>query len=164
MKYVPIGRITSAHGVKGEVKFYYYNEKKEVFYSYTSFFIQKDGLWFELKPVSKRPYKNVFIIKFKGLERLEDVESLIKNELYVRKKDLPKLDEDEYYVYELVGMEVFDEDGEKIGTVSGIIRTGSNDCLDIKGHKDILVPMVEEYIISIDRKHSRVIIRSSPFS
>jgi len=163
MKYLPIGRITSAHGVKGEVKFNYYNEKKEVLYRYTSFFINIDGHWLVLNPISTRPFKGAFLIKFKGRESLEDIQSLIKKELFVRETDLPELEKNEYYDYQLIGMEVFDEYGKSIGTVQHVIHTGANDCLYIKNHEEMLIPMVEGHILSIDVEHLKIKVKTSNF-
>ncbi len=150
MKYVPIGRIISAHGVKGEIRFRYYNDNKEVFFGYTSFFVKSGDGWVLLQPTGINLHKGVFRIKFNGFDRIEDISFLIDRELCVREGDLPDLDEDEYYEYQLVGLDVRKENDESIGEVSGIIHTGANDCLLVRGDQEVLIPMTEEHILTID--------------
>ena len=158
MRYVPVGRIISACGIKGEVKFRYYNEEKEVFYMYTSFFIQDETGWKNLKPKEIKFHKGHFFITFKGLERIEDVSFLTNLELFIRDNDLPQLSADEYYEYQLIGLDVYNEDNEALGKTEEIIHTGANDVLLVKGEKEILVPMTEAHIseINIERAFIRV--------
>ena len=150
MKYVPVGTIVSAHGVKGEIRFRYYNDEKGVLNGYTSFFVKSDDDWLQLHPTGINFHKGIFRIKFKGLDTIEDVSFLINRELYVKEGDLPGLDVDEYYEYQLIGLDVRSENDESLGTVSGIIRTGANDCLVVKGDREVLVPMTEDHILAVD--------------
>jgi 16S rRNA processing protein RimM len=159
MKYVRIGEIVSAHGIKGEVKFRYYNEEKEVFYRYTSFFIEDGDGWKKLEPTGINLRKGYFHINFKGLERPEDLISLINREIFVKEEELPQLSENEYYEYQLLGLDVFSENGEKLGKVAQIIHTGANDVMLVKGEKEILVPMIEGYIQEVNIKDSFIKIR-----
>jgi 16S rRNA processing protein RimM len=150
MKYVRIGKIISAFGTKGEVKFRYYNEEKEVFYRYTSFFIKDGDEYRTLKPTGINLRKGFFCITFDGLDKPEDISFLINKDLFIKEEDLPQLDENEFYEYQLLGLEVFNQAGESLGKVAQIIRTGANDVLLVKGEKEILVPMIEDYISEIN--------------
>jgi len=150
MKYVPIGKIISTHGIKGETKFQYYNEEKEVLYMYTSFFIHENAGWRTLKPTGINLRKGLFYINFDGLDKPDDVAFLINKELFVKEEDLPQLDENEFYEYQLLGLAVFDQDGEALGKVVHIIRTGANDVMLVKGEIEILIPMIEDSIIEIN--------------
>ena len=149
-KYVPVGRIESAHGINGEVKLRYYNDEKEVLYGYTSFFVKSPDGWTHLQPVGINFHKDLFRIKFAGLDKIGDVSSLMNRELFVEERDLPGLDENEYYEYQLIGLDVLNENGEGLGKAGGIIRTGANDCLIVRGDEEILIPMVEDYILDIN--------------
>ncbi len=154
MKYVPIGKIISTHGIKGETKFQYYNEKKEVLYMYTSFFIHENAGWRTLKPTGINLRKGLFYLNFDGLDKPEDVAFLINKELFVKEEDLPQLDENEYYEYQLLGLAVFDQEGVALGKVVQIIRTGANDVMLVKGEKETLIPMIEGYIQEIDVEYA----------
>jgi 16S rRNA processing protein RimM len=154
MRWIPVGRVLSAHGIRGEVRFHYYNEAKEEFLRYTSLYAEKDGSIIEIKPASVRSHKNLFLIRFKGLKGLEEVSFLVKKELFVREGDLPQLNDDEYYDYQLIGLNVLNSAGEEIGKVSSMLHTQANDTLVVSGKQEIMVPMIEGYIIEIDLERS----------
>jgi 16S rRNA processing protein RimM len=164
MKYIPVGRIISAHGIKGEVKFHYYNDEKEVLYRYTSFFVKSDDGWMQLQPTGVNLHKGVFRIKFRGLDKLGDISFLMNRELFVEEGDLPGLVENEYYEYQLVGLDVLGENDESLGKVTAIIHTGANDCLVVKGDQEILIPMIEGYILAIDLDKGFVSVRTVDYS
>ena len=150
IKYIPVGRIISAHGINGEVRFRYYNDEKEVLYGYTSFFVKSADSWMHLQPTGISLHKDVFRIKFKELDKLGDISFLMNRELFVEEGDLPGLDENEYYEYQLIGLDVLKENDESLGKAGGIIRTGANDCLIVRGDQEILIPMIEDYILDIN--------------
>jgi 16S rRNA processing protein RimM len=150
MKFIPVGRVLSAHGVGGEVRFTYYNETGSAFPDYPSFFVDQAGAKIELKPSRVRRQGDAFIIKFKDLETVEKVNFLLKEELLVAEKDLPALDEGEYYDYELVGLEALTEHNRVVGTVKDVMHTRANDILVIEGPREVLVPMTEDHVVDID--------------
>jgi 16S rRNA processing protein RimM len=76
----------------------------------------------------------------------------------VREEDLPSLDNDEYYDYQLIGLNVVNQKHERIGTVAQIVHTGVNDIIVVTGKEEMLVPMVEGLICRIDLKDSLIII------
>jgi 16S rRNA processing protein RimM len=155
---IPVGKVVADHGLGGAVKFKYYNEASEVFYRYTSFIANKNGRQTELYPTDVRFRKGFFYLKFKGLESPEKVSFLINQELFVREEDLPPLDNDEYYDYQLVGLNVVNLTGKNIGTVSEVIHTGVHDILAVTGLGEILIPMVDSLIAKIDLKNSLIIV------
>jgi 16S rRNA processing protein RimM len=150
MKYVPVGMVVSAHGTKGEIRFHYYNDEKEVLYGYTSFFVKVNDGWTTLQPTGINLHKGIFRIKFRGLERLGDISFLMNRELFVEEGDLPGLSEDEYYEYQLIGIDVFKENSENLGKVVGIIHTGANDCLVVRGDQEVMIPMIDDYLVAIE--------------
>lgn len=155
---IPVGRVVTDHGLSGVVKFKYYNEVAEDFYRYTSLIVIKDGRPTELKPTEVRFGNGFFYLKFEGLNSPEKVSFLINQELCVREEDLPPLDNDEYFDYQLIGLHVANHKGEIIGTVSQVIHTGVHDLIEVKGEEEILVPMVEGLISKIDLKDSLITI------
>jgi len=145
-----VGRVISAHGFRGEVKLRYYNEAQSAFYRYASFFVEQDNHKRELKPAQVRFQNGFFFITFEGLESLEETGFLLNQELFVREEDLPRLDENEYYDYQLIGLDVLNEHNVRIGTVKEIMHTAAQDILIVTGEKELLVPMVEEYVLHVD--------------
>ncbi len=143
MGYVPVGQVTATHGIKGEVKFHYYNDEKEVFYAYTSFLVKNENnRWVKIKPIEKRLYKGFFYLKFKGLQTPESVSFLINREFFVKEDQLPSLDDNEYYEYQLIGLNVTNQHGIGIGIVTRLMHTGAHDMLVVRGDKETLIPMV----------------------
>lgn len=154
MRWIPVGRVLSTHGIRGEVQFHYYNEAKEEFLRYASLYAEKDEKIVEIKPASVRSHKNLLLIRFKGLRSPEEVSFLVKKELLVREGDLPRLNDDEYYDYQLIGLSVLNSAGEEIGKVDGMLHTQANDTLAVSGKQEVMVPMIEGYIIEINLERS----------
>jgi 16S rRNA processing protein RimM len=155
---IPVGKVVAGHGLDGAVKFKYYNEDAENFHRYSSLITNKDGRQTELKPTDVRFRKGFFYLKFEGLNSPEKASSLINQELFVREEDLPPLDNDEYYDYQLIGLRVANHDGSVIGNVSQVIHTKVNDILVVAGEEEILVPMVEGLISKIDLGNSLIVV------
>lgn len=164
MRFIPVGRVVADHGLGGAVKFKYYNEATEDFYRYASLIVEKDGKQTELKPTEVRFSKGFFYLKFDGLDSSEKVSFLINQELCVREEDLPPLDNDEYYDYQLIGLHVTNHMGDKIGMVTQVIHTGANSIIVVTGKEEILVPMVEGIIVRIDLEDSFIAIDEDALS
>jgi 16S rRNA processing protein RimM len=163
MKYIPIGQVISAHGMQGDVRFRYYGESEENLKGYRTLFVELDGKKIELKPVSVRRQKNLFLIRFRGLESLEKASFLPKKELLVAEIDLPELEGDEYYDFQLTGMIVVNEQGATIGMVEEVLHTKGGDILSIIGKRNLLIPMRDDFILDVDTRNSRITVRESPF-
>ena len=150
MKWIPVGRVVSTSGIRGEVKFYYYNEVKEEFLDYTSLFALKGDEYIELKPEGASYRKHFFYLSFRGLSTVEEVSFLVTKELFVREADLRPVEDGEYYEYQLIGLQVINAEGVSLGKVGSVMHTGANDILVVEGERDMMIPMVEGFIIDID--------------
>jgi len=158
MRFIPVGRVVASHGLKGTVRFRYYNEDRDQFNSYTSLYITKDGKQTKLSPTEVRFSKGFFYLKFEGFNSPEKSSFLINEELCVREEDLPSLDNDEYYDYQLIGLNVVNYTNDLIGTVTQVIHTGVHDIIVVTGKEEVLVPLVEGLISKIDLKNSLIVI------
>lgn len=151
MKYVPIGRILSTHGLNGEVKFRYYNEVKEDFSSYTSLFIPQDYQYRELKFSKVRIHKGLFLLSFEGLTSPEQVHFCMNREVFVPEDALPELDGETYYDYQLVGLSVISHGGEEVGRVSAVLHRHGTDFVVVTGREEErFLPMIEDYIAEVN--------------
>ncbi len=159
MNFIPVGRVVAAHGVRGEIKFRYYNEDATASLQYPSFFADDKGTKRELKPLQVRPQGNLFIIRFSGLETAEDARFLFKRELFVREEDLATLGEDEYYDYQLIGLAAVTEQDRKVGVVVDVMHTKAGDILVIGGTREVLVPMTEAHIVNVSMEDGLVRVR-----
>ena len=153
-----VGVITRTHGIRGEVKVYpttdsplRFNEIEEV--------IAKLGKREKLLKLEHASYfKNLVILKFTGLDHIEDVEALKGAELYVKRSDGEELGENEYYIADIIGMEVYDEEGLRIGTVKDVLETGANDVYIVsrEAEKDLLLPAIHQCIRNVDVENNRM--------
>lgn len=146
-----VGAITSTHGLQGEVKVFpttddpgRYNDLKEVWLD-----TGKEKKKLEVERV--RYFKQFVIVKFKGIDRIEDVERYVKKSLYVTRDHAVKLKKDEYFIADLIGLKVTDEDGNSLGTLSDVLSTGANDVYVVtEGEKEILIPAIKQCILQVN--------------
>jgi 16S rRNA processing protein RimM len=150
--YVLIGKIVGVHGLKGTNKFSSYADSLSVFNPGRSILIRDtrnretniEINW--VKPHTKTP-----LISFKGVGVRDQAEALIGAELFIPKTELPELDEDTYYWFELIGIEVYTTADNYLGRIDSIIPTGSNDVYVVKDKKqEVLIPAIESVVVDID--------------
>lgn len=155
MEKILIGKITSAVGLKGEVKVYNYSDSAEIYQTTEAIYAGTD-----LRKIqSVRTQKNMIILKLEGIDNREDAEKARGQELSVTEADLPELPEGQFYVRDLIGMTVADaESGAKIGRLRDVIQNTAQDIFDVETTegKQVLIPKVPEFIIDIEAG-SRVI-------
>ncbi len=163
MGFIPVGRVVSAHGVRGGVRFRYYNESESNLCGYGALFAENDGQKLALKPWRVQPRSGYFIIQFEGRETVESVSFLVGKELFVREEDLPVLGEGEFYDYQLVGLNAVNEQNESVGRVTDVVHTKANDILVVSGDRELLIPMHEEFILDIDMEKAVVTIAERAF-
>ena len=101
------------------------------------------------------------MIKLEGVDSADEAEKLRGTELDVRREDAIPLEEGEYYVGDLVGCDVYTEDGEKLGVLKDILKTGANGVyvVEVPGEKDVLLPAVDEFILAKDIEAKRITVR-----
>jgi len=93
---------------------------------------------------------------------MDEAKKMIGYEVFIDKKDLPSLKNDEYYWYEILDSEVYYEDGEYVGKVEEIIQTGANDVISIKNieeDKEVLIPMTDHYIVELKKEDKSLIVK-----
>jgi 16S rRNA processing protein RimM len=150
MGYIPVGRVLSTRGLRGELRFRYYNDSEPNLCGYATLYADRDGRKIELRPSRVQALRGQFVIQFEKLETPGAVSFLIGKELYVREEDLPRLSEGEYYDYQLIGLRAINEHDEPIGQVTEVIHTKATDVIVIEGERELLIPMQEGFILGID--------------
>lgn len=161
---IKIGKIVNAHGLKGEVKVYNYSDGIEI-YQITGAMYFGDRL-IDINGV--REQKGMILLKLAGVDDRDGAERMRGTEVFITEKDLPKLPEGQYYVRDLIGMEVMlaeDCDGHKageyLGMVTDVIQNTAQDLfeVEINGGKKVLIPKVEEFVTDIDAKKRVITVR-----
>ena len=154
MDWIPVGRVTRAHGLKGELKFFPTDQEDLVVQSDQQILLGEAK--FKIKSV--RGAKFPFIIKFEGVDSIEAAQSLAGQEVLVAREDFESLPEGEYYRFEIEGLKVFDDTGKYYGVIEDIIETGSNDVYVVRENdKEWLVPMIDSVVQSIDLEQGKLI-------
>lgn len=147
---ISIGRIVGAHGIKGEVTLLPFGPLVEDFkWNELSLKTREGRIPCHITGV--RAHKGGYLLTITGYATRNAAESLIGAELSIEKSALPALDEDEFYTFELIGVEAVTDDGINLGRVTGIIVTGASDVLEVNGpNGETLIPMIEQTIIKVD--------------
>jgi len=154
MDWIPVGRVTRTHGLKGELKFFPADQDDLVVQNDQQ--IRLGETTFKIKSV--RGVKSPFIVKFEGVDSIEAAQSLSGQEVLVAKEDFESLPEGEYYRFEIEGLKAFDDTGKYYGVIEEIIATGSNDVYVVRGDgKEWLVPMIDSVVQNIDLEEGKLI-------
>ncbi len=148
-EYLEAGKIVNTHGIRGEVKIMPYCDSPELLCEFDRLFMGKSLK--EIYIQRSRVQKNMIICKIEGVDTPEDAEKLRNQMLYMHRDDL-ELDEDTYFIQDLIGMTVKNADtGEIYGTIDDVFQTGANDVYSIKnGDKSYLIPAIADVVITTD--------------
>lgn len=155
-EFMSIGQITKPHGVKGEVKVFSLTDSLEEFKTLKKVYIDN----VERRITSCKLQNDRVILKIDGIESMNDAEKYRNKYLKIHREDARILEEDTYYIADLLDCEVFDTDGEKLGKIYDVIETGSNDVYWVKGgKKEVLIPALKEIVLEVNIEENKVLIK-----
>jgi len=160
---VLVGKIVRAHGIKGDVYVHPFTDNPDRF-SKGNLLQLPDGNILEIARATKHATKNLFRVHFKDVETRNQAEELIGKNLYVNESDLPELDEGEFYIFQLIGLNVYDLKGNSLGVVKDLLQTGGVDVLRISitgEKKELLIPFSREFVKMIDITERKLVIDTS---
>lgn len=147
-----VGVIASTHGVRGEVKVFPTTDDVRRFKKLKEVILDtgKENRILEIEQV--KFFKQFAILKFKGIDTLDEVEKYRKKSLYVTRENAVRLNKDEYFIADLIGLKVLDEAGEALGELEDVIETGANDVYQIKMNdgRQLLLPAVRQCVLEVD--------------
>lgn len=147
-----VGIITSTHGVRGEVKVYPTTDDPRRFRRLKEVVLDTGREKLNLEIEGVKFFKQFVILKFKGLDNINDIEKYRQKSLYVTRKNAVRLQRDEYFITDLIGLKVQDEDGTELGTVKDVIETGANDVYEVEmaDGRSLLLPAIKQCILNVD--------------
>jgi 16S rRNA processing protein RimM len=159
-KLLLVGTVIRPHGLGGLLRVRSYAESEKTFMSAGIVSLKLgSGETHEYKVLSVVPHKNVLLMKMEGLSSLEAAEKYRGAAVLIRKDSLSRGAEDEYYWHELIGLRVYLNTGEFIGTIKHILPTGSNDIYVVQeGKGEVLIPAIHDVVKEIDLDNQRMII------
>lgn len=156
---VVVGAILGAHGVRGDVRVKSFTGEPEAVFDYGPLLDETGGVL--IAPIRARPAKDHFIVTPETPKQKEDWDGLKGTKLYVPRADLPEPDEDEFYIDDLVGLDVFVGRGEQIGRVKAVLNHGAGDLIEVqplKRGKPVLVPFTLDDVPAVDLDRGRIIV------
>lgn len=163
-KFISVGKILNFHGIKGEARVGYSKNQLDFLMSLESVFIKNGADYTEFAISSIRQNKNFLLVKFEGINSINEILPYKGCLLFVDEEVVREnLDEDEFLIDELVGMEVFDiNTDKKLGFVIGVSNNGASDLLSVKTNsKNIcLVPFVKAIVPDVDMKKKKIFINN----
>ena len=147
-----VGIITSTHGGGGEVKVYPTTDDPRRFRRLKEVVLDTGREKLNLEIEGVKFFKQFVILKFKGLDNINDIEKYRQKSLYVTRKNAVRLQRDEYFIADLIGLKVQDEDGTELGTVKDVIETGANDVYEVEmaDGRSLLLPAIKQCILNVD--------------
>ncbi|CEN83793.1 ribosome maturation factor RimM [Paraclostridium sordellii] len=154
-----IGQIVKTQGLKGEVRVYSTTDDIYRFDDLNTFYIGKDFNT-EYKAERVRYKGNLVIMKIKGIDSVEIAEKLKGKNIYVSREESRELEEDEFFIADMIGMEVYTVDNEYVGTLEDVLQYSANDVYVITGEddKEYLIPAVMKFVPEIDMEERKMVI------
>ena len=159
-KYLLIGKVKNAHGLKGEVNILMFSGQAENLHQYKNVTLvdRAGNLSLPLTIAGCRVRQNSAIVKFAAFADRNEAEQIEQCGVLVAQEDLPRLEEGEYFWRQYLGKDVFDQTGTKIGTISELFSNGAQDILVVTSHaEEYLIPLVNGIVI--EENVSQVMVR-----
>ncbi|WP_258955107.1 ribosome maturation factor RimM [Sporomusa ovata] len=155
---ITIGKIVAPHGVRGDVRIVPLTDFPDRFYDLTKVLVDGVG---ELALESARQHKKFILLKFSGLDSINDIEHLRDKLIQIRREDAVKLPEGRYYIFDIIGLNVFTEEGNLLGTIIDVLQPGSNDVYVVKQQdkSEVLIPAIKEVVKKIDILGKQMIVK-----
>jgi 16S rRNA processing protein RimM len=156
--FLRVGVITTTHGVKGEVKVYPTTDDINRFESLKQVYLDTGAEYKHLTIEKVRYFKQLVILKFKDINDINDIEKYRGKDLLISREDAIKLNEDEYFIFDLIDSDVYTEDGEKLGVLTEILTSSANDVYVVKtkDKKEVLLPSIKECILDVDTVNKKI--------
>ena len=143
-----IGKIVNTHGLKGELKVFpyidYFDDLSIIYINDKKFEIEKC-----------RYQKNVVILKIKGIDNIDEAEKYKNIIIDLKEEDAPELPKGTYYIKDLIGSEVYTDEGKLLGILDDVFNTGANDIYQVG---NILLPVIDEVVKEVDIKNKKIIV------
>ncbi len=159
-----VGVITTTHGVRGEVKVYPTTDDAGRFLELTDIWLDTGKERIPLKIQNVKFFKNMVILKFEGYDDINAVQTWRQKDLFITRDQAVDLEEDEYFIGDLIGLAVEDEEGNPLGVLKDVLETGANDVYLVSrpGDKDLMLPAIKDCIREVDLEAGVMRVRVLP--
>lgn len=159
-QFLQVGVISSTHGIRGEVKVFPTTDDAARFKKLKKVLLDTGRERITLEVENARFFKQFVIVKFRGIDNINDIEKYKGKSLYVAREDAVRLEKDEYYIADLIGMTVYTEEG-KFGVLRDVMETGANEVyiVDSDEHGEVLIPAIRQCILNVDVSENKMTVR-----
>ena len=159
-EFLEIGQIVNTFGIKGMVKIKPFTDDINRFDDLEKIYIEKNNNKKEYEIEEVKYHKGMVLMKLKGVNTPEEAELLRNYYLKVKREDEPELEEGTYYIVDLIGLDVYSDDGKLLGKLDDIFNTGSNDIYVVKDElgKQILLPAISDFVKDINLEEKKIIV------
>lgn len=155
-----VGVYTSTHGVRGEINVYPTTDDVGRFYKGLPLFIDTGKEQIPVTVERVKLFKNMVILKFVGIDNINDIERYKGHDLLVSREHAVALEEGEYFICDIIGAEVVTEEGEKLGTLKDVLQTGANDVyvITLNDGREVLFPVIPDCVKDVNTEEKRVVV------
>lgn len=160
---IQIGKIVATFGIRGEVKIYPMTNYKEMFLDFDTVLAKGKEGHTRLTVLKSRIQKNTVIASIREIPTIEAAEGYIGTDLYVEEAQLPELEDDEQYLYQILDMQVYDTKGDYLGVIADVFENGAHSVYVVRdGDKEILLPGIPGVILEKDLEVKRMLVEIPP--
>jgi 16S rRNA processing protein RimM len=154
---VVMGRVRSAHGVRGLLRVQPFSEERGTLLTFNKWMLGAGDEWDEVVLLSGHVHGSELLVQLNGVGDRDQAQQMRGREIAVWRSQLPVLEEDEYYWSDLEGLNVFTREGLRLGVVERVFATGANDVLVVNGEQERLIPfLLDEVVLRIDLQAARI--------
>ena len=154
-----VGVIANTHGIRGEVKIFPTTDDVKRFDYLKEAYIDAGKEKIKVEVSNVRYFKNLVIVKFKGIDNINDIERYKGKDLLVTRENALPLEEGEYYLADIIGANVYTEDGNVFGSLEDVIETGANLVYSVQHEgKEVLLPVIDDCVKEVNVEEKKVIV------
>lgn len=159
-EFITIGKVVSTQGNKGEVNVLPLTDSIDRFKNLATVFLRNNHSQAILNIEKIRIKEDMAILKLKDIENIEEAKTIVGSFLEVERKNAVKLPKDAYFIFEIIGLEVYTENNVFLGKVENVISTGSNDVYVVKrkDKEELFIPAIHDVVKNIDLEKKRITI------
>jgi 16S rRNA processing protein RimM len=157
---IPIGKVVKTRGVRGEVKAIVYSGVPDILVTREDVILEdRTGRRRRLKIIKARPHQKALLIQFEGFDSIDEAQEIVDGVLLIDRLSLGELQEGEFYWFEIIGMQVYDREGNYFGRIKNILQTGSNDVyISEDAGREYYIPAIKDVIVEISRSKNSILI------
>ena len=162
--FLRVGVISATHGLKGEAKIFSTTDDLNRFKDLKQVILDNGDEQIELEIEGVKFFKQFAILKFKGIDDINDIEKYKGKDLLVTRENAVKLEEDECFIYDIIGSKVITDEEIELGELIEVLVTGANDVYVVKTKdgKEILLPSIKDCILDVDVENKLIKVHVMP--